>query len=355
MKIKEVFIIVPSPTDDSPVKGAAALANSLCEWLPVTFITLKSGRDDFNLLNENVKWISLADYSWRGKFKSLSRLFRQAGDQQNIASISSSFSADFINSLVNNYAITCASVRGNLPLNYSDTYGFIGRLIAYVHLKRLKKLNHVVSMTRSMAEQVERYIDRTSPVIGNFIDEGRVVKYRKNKRTNKVLRFIFTGSFTERKQPLLLIEMVAKLHKQGIDFILDMLGDGPLIGASKKLAETLGVEDLVVFHGHVNEPYEYIAEADVLILPSLSEGIPRSVLEALCLGVPCILRDVDGNRELVKSGVNGELFATDLELANTILKVVRQTQDGIFHKNNLIPDKFLQSSCSESYLSLISQ
>ena len=49
MKIKKVFIIVPAPVNDSPVKGAAALANTLSEWVSVTFVTLKSGKDDFDL------------------------------------------------------------------------------------------------------------------------------------------------------------------------------------------------------------------------------------------------------------------------------------------------------------------
>jgi|APSaa5957512535_1039671.scaffolds.fasta_scaffold14034_2 glycosyltransferase involved in cell wall biosynthesis len=355
MKIKKVFIIVPAPVNDSPVKGAAALANTLSEWVSVTFVTLKSGKDDFDLLNKNVNRVSLTQYSWHEKIKSLHKLLKQAGDKENVATISSSFSADLINSLCNKHAVTCASVRGNLPVSYTHTYGFVGKLIAYVHLKRLKKLNYAVSMTHSMAEQVRQYTGRNSPVVGNFIDEGRIIKYRKNQQSIHPFRLVFTGSFSEIKQPLLLIEAVEKLHNQDVDFILDMFGDGPLLDASKKMAEKLGVANFTVFHGHVDEPYECIAKADVLILPSLSEGVPRSVLEALCLGVPCVLRDVDGNRELIQSGVNGELFNSDSELPSLILKVAKRAHYGSFHKKNLIPDKFRQNSCAKSYLNLISQ
>lgn len=354
MNIKKVFIIVPSPCDDSPIKGAAALANSLSAWVSVTFITLKSGSNNFNLINKNITLISLAEYSWYGKVKALHKLLKQSGNRRNISTISSSFSADFINSLCNKYAVTCSSVRGNLPVNYLHTYGLIGKFIAFFHFKRLKKFNHIVSMTHSMSEQVEQYTGRNSPVVGNFIDEDRVAKYRKNKK-NKALRFIFTGSFIERKQPLLLINVMAKLYNQGTIFVLDMFGDGPLLDASKKMAEKLGLASFIEFHGHVNEPYEYIASADVLILPSLSEGVPRSVLEALCLGVPCVLRDVDGNRELIQPGKNGELFSTDFELHDLILKAAKQKQNGSFFKMNLIPHSFRQKSCARSYLNLISQ
>jgi glycosyltransferase involved in cell wall biosynthesis len=355
MKIKKVFIIVPSPSDHSPVKGAAALANSLSQFVSVTFVTLKSGRSDFDLLNESIVQVSLAEYSWFKKFRFLRQLLKEAGHKKTIATISSNFSADFINSLCNKYAITCASVRGNNPKNYLDTYGFIGILLAYVHLKRLKKLKYVVSMTHSMGEQVERYIGRNSPVIGNFIDEARIIKYQKHKLISKTLRFIFTGNFIERKQPLLLINVMEMLHNQGISFVLDMFGDGPLLQTAKQMVRKLGLESYITFHGHVKEPYQYISMADILILPSLSEGVPRSVLEALCLGVPCILRDVDGNRELVQSGVNGEIFSSDAELPDLILKVVKQSRDGIFYNKNLIPDTFRQSPCTNSYLKLISQ
>jgi len=355
MNIKKVFIIVPSPSDHSPVKGAAALANSLSQFVSVTFVTLKCGRSDFDLLNNSIATVSLAEHSWSNKLKYLRQLLKEAGHPKNIATISSSFSADFINSFCNKYATTCASVRGNNPKNYLDTYGFVGILLAYVHLKRLKKVKHVVSMTHSMAEQVERYIGRSTPVIGNFIDEARIIKYQKNKVISKTVRFIFTGNFIERKKPLLLINAMEVLHLQGISFVLDMFGDGPLLHEAKQMVRRLDLESYVVFHGHVNEPYQYISKADILILPSLSEGVPRSVLEALCLGVPCILRDVDGNRELVQSGVNGEVFSSDTELPNLILQVVKQSKDGVFYNKNLIPDIFRQSSCTISYLKLISQ
>jgi glycosyltransferase involved in cell wall biosynthesis len=355
MNIKKVFIIVPAPVDDSPIKGAAALANALSEWVSVTFITLKQGNTTFDLLNKNVKWVRLAQYSWYGKIKVLHKLLERAGDKQTVATISSSLSADFVNSLCNKYAITCASVRGNLPANYMDTYGWSGLLIAYIHLKRLKKVDHVVSMTDSMAAQVKNYLSRNSQVIGNFIDEGRLEKYRKKNKSGIVFRFVFTGSFIERKQPLLFIETVANLYKQGVEFVSDMFGDGPLLKISQEKAKELGVDKYIVFHGHINEPYDYITKADVLILPSLSEGVSRSVLEALCLGVPCVLRNVDGNRELIQAGVNGELFNSDEELPDLVLKVAQQSRDGDFYNKNLIPDKFRQNFCAKSYLNLISK
>ena len=209
-------------------------------------------------------------------------------------------------------------------------------------------------MTQSMSNQVSFYVGRNSPVIGNFIDENRMSKYRNYKTLSNHYRFIFTGSFSELKQPLLLVQAASDLKNRDIQFVLDMFGDGPLLGAAKLLANELGVSNNIVFHGHVDEPYKFISKADVLIIPSLSEGIPRSVLEALCLGVPCILRNVDGNNELIEPGVNGELFNNPSELPNLMIEMGKKGQITSSKRRNLIPNKFRQGSCVKAYLNLIS-
>jgi glycosyltransferase involved in cell wall biosynthesis len=82
----------------------------------------------------------------------------------------------------------------------------------------------------------------------------------------------------------------------------------------------------------------------VFVLPSLSEGAPRAALEALFLGVPCVLRNVDGNACLVSSGVNGVLFQTDDQLLEAIKGAVVLARKlrgiaGDGKKNNLLPDR----------------
>ena len=353
MSISKVFIIVPSSVYDSPIKGAAALANALTKWVSVTFITLKQGDDGFDLLNDNIEWVPLAKYKWYEKLKVLRELLNQSGDRNTIATISLCFSADIMNSLcVNNVAITCASVRGNLPLTYVNTYGFKGKWLAHFHLKRLKKINQVVSMTSIMAKQVQEYIGRKSPIIGNFINEQRLAEYRKKKLNTGVYKFVFTGSLTYAKQPLILIDALATLIENGEDVRLDIFGDGPLMESLKDRVEQLSIDDKVIFHGFVNEPYSYIANADTLVLPSLSEGISRSALEALYLGTPCVLRNVDGNSELIKEGVNGSLFKDNSELADAMIRVAKFFRDRM-DAPSLLPGRFRQQTAAKQYLNLL--
>jgi len=93
-----------------------------------------------------------------------------------------------------------------------------------------------------------------------------------------------------------------------------------------------------------------LARAEALVLPSLSEGISRAVLEALQLGVPVVLRDVDGNRAVVSDGRNGRLFGDPADLPAAILAAsgLRRTGDG----GSLLPPTFRQAPCAQAFLEL---
>ena len=89
-----------------------------------------------------------------------------------------------------------------------------------------------------------------------------------------------------------------------------------------------------------------------LVLPSLSEGVSRSALEALYLGVPCVLRDVDGSSELIQEGINGYLFSENSELPNAMMRAVELSRN----RNELVsllPEKFRQKRAARQYLDLL--
>lgn len=351
---RKFFIIVPAAVQDSPVKGAVALANELCRNRSVTFITLKKGSEEYHSLDERVERISLWTAGmWPGRLLALRSLLRKAGGRNSVVSISLCLSADFMNSYCHDLAVTCSSVRGNLPKVYSETYGKLGKFIAYRHIKRLRRLDHVVSMTTSMAQLVEEVIGRPSPIIGNFLDEELLKQFRRQLPNEGPYKFVYTGSLDKSKQPELLIQAVRVLQILNVDVRLDIYGDGPLLQHLNKMAATLRYPQAVRFYGYVSVPFPGVAWADALVLPSLSEGISRSVLEALFLGVPCVLRNVDGNSELVKPRFNGALFDKDEELAEIMLSTAKWSRrKGLFH-NVLVPDRYRQQTAVKKFINLL--
>jgi glycosyltransferase involved in cell wall biosynthesis len=353
MKIKRVFIISPALVDSSPVKGSAALANALCKWVPVVFVTLKCDNNNLSYLDNCIKLVSLGECkNWYKKIKKLQNILKNSGSSQSIATISSSFSADFANSFCTDLAITCTSVRGNLPINYVNTYGFAGKFLSYLHLNRLSKIKHVVSMTSAMADQVQRYIGRDSVIIGNFLDEKRLLKFKKTCQKQGPYKIIFSGSLCNRKQPMLIIESVSILRSKGYEVELDILGEGPLLDSLKNKVEELGLHEMVTFHGYLIEPYGFMSEFDVLVSTSLSEGVSRSTLEALYLGIPCVLRNVDGAKDLIQNGINGYLFNDDSEFADNIISAITLSRN--YDKNkSLLPSMFRQNNSARQYLDLL--
>ena len=94
-------------------------------------------------------------------------------------------------------------------------------------------------------------------------------------------------------------------------------------------------------------------DSDLLVLPSFSEGTSRAALESLFLGIPCILRNVDSNNELIKPEFNnGELFDNDDELAELMISQALKSRERIERKN-LLPDNFKQENIKKKYIDLI--
>lgn len=82
-------------------------------------------------------------------------------------------------------------------------------------------------------------------------------------------------------------------------------GRGDQEGALKSEAKSLGIEDNVRFLGFRSDVPRLLGAMDIFILPSLSECLPLSVLEAMIMGVPSIVTDVGGNREIIDDAQTG--------------------------------------------------
>jgi glycosyltransferase involved in cell wall biosynthesis len=115
----------------------------------------------------------------------------------------------------------------------------------------------------------------------------------------------------------------------------------------------LKLDQAVSLHGHRDDPYDILARADVMVLPSLSEGLSRASLEALYLGVPCVLRAVDGNAELIREGTNGTLFRENTSLAAAMAATAAWSRALTGKRESLLPDAYRQGSAVSSYLALL--
>jgi glycosyltransferase involved in cell wall biosynthesis len=351
---RHIFILVPAPLPTGPVKGAYALANALAQTRSVTVVTLRSGPGADAPLDPSVRQVSLAEQRgfWR-KLRAYRELLRAAGGRKAVASISMCFSADTTNVLCSEYAVTCASVRGNLIQNYRMDYGVPGIGLAVTHLLSLRGADHVVAMTRAMAQQVRRFAGGDVAVISNFVDEAALERFRAPAPADGPLCFVFLGSLTRRKQPLALVRSVKALREGGVDARAVLIGDGPLAGEIRGEVARESLTEHVAIHGFLAQPYTLLASADALVLPSLSEGLSRACMEALHLGVPCVARAVDGNGELIRTGVNGVLFGQDEQIVPAMRQAAQLSRSLKGMRSSLLPAEFRQAAAARSYLDLV--
>ena len=115
---------------------------------------------------------------------------------------------------------------------------------------------------------------------------------------------LFVGRLVEGKRPMDAVEAFAELRERLPDVELYVCGEGPLRSEMAQRAQESGISKAVTFLGHVD--YEEIPSvyrsADVLVLPSRAEGLPRTVLEALASGVPAVVSDLPQVRRIVEEG-----------------------------------------------------
>ena len=88
----------------------------------------------------------------------------------------------------------------------------------------------------------------------------------------------------------------------------------------------------------------------MFVLPSHSEGTPRACLEALYLGIPSILRNVDGNTE-IQNRNNISIFDNEYQLSQMMLQKAYESRSRDFRKN-LLPPKFSKKYNLRAYLEL---
>ena len=142
----------------------------------------------------------------------------------------------------------------------------------------------------------------------------------------KVERLYCAARLAPEKGFEFLVQAVRILADRKCDVQLRLVGDGPRRNALEGMARDLGILDRVHFLGALDEAAKMreLYAADLFVLPSLREGLPSSITEAMAVGVPVIATNIAGTSELVEQGKTGLLVRpSDPEaLANAIIEMI---------------------------------
>jgi glycosyltransferase involved in cell wall biosynthesis len=141
---------------------------------------------------------------------------------------------------------------------------------------------------------------------------------------------VMVGRLSPEKDVATLVRAAALVRRDYPAFRLDIAGYGPCLPALRRLVADLRLEDCVCFLGEVQDVPGLLARASVFVLPSLTEGLSLTVLEAMARGLPVVTTRVGGNPEVVVDGVTGLLVpeAAPDQLAAAVLRVLRAPEEG---------------------------
>lgn len=159
---------------------------------------------------------------------------------------------------------------------------------------------------------VNRYphlVEKTH-VIYNFYDVDAIqkaslapFKYQKFDSQNIVL--LSVGRMTPQKKYLRFLDVLKQLKDEGFSFEWHVVGTGYQLEEIKDKVEQLGLQRNVVLEGTTDNPYKYMKNCDLFVLPSGWEGFPTVTIEAKILNCAVLATDVSGIREQLVHGVTG--------------------------------------------------
>jgi glycosyltransferase involved in cell wall biosynthesis len=184
----------------------------------------------------------------------------------------------------------------------------------------------VVPLSQNLYDQLGRipHLKKKLYLIKNGVDIGEITSVTKTADEISKWReqgsFVigFVGRLTEGKGVDVLLKAIARLGSPTLRAAI--VGEGECRPALENLTRTLGIEKRVKFFGFREDRISFLRGFDVFVLPSRSEGIPRSVMEAMAAETSVVVSDCEGCKALVSNSETGIVFKVDDEkqLSNCI-------------------------------------
>lgn len=146
-------------------------------------------------------------------------------------------------------------------------------------------------------------------VVNNGVNTERYAfqeKARRNLREkyqigNEEILIGHVGVFNEAKNQSFLTDILAELRAQEDKYRLMLIGDGALRPSVEEKAVRLGLQERIIFVGETDQVAAYLCACDLMVMPSLFEGLPLSLIEAQANGLQCVVSE-NITREVDKTG-----------------------------------------------------
>lgn len=192
-------------------------------------------------------------------------------------------------------------------------------------LKSMNNSNQIITISNDLINKIKRYykMNIKIEIIGNGVDS---FNFSPTKKKNNIINILFVGRLVYGKGVLDIIPAARYVCKKFSNCIFSIVGKGHLENRLRKEIINNKLEKNIFLLGsipHFKLP-KLINNSSIFILPSYSEGLPLSIIEAMACEKPVIGTNIGGIRELIEDGKNGLLvpIKNSKSLADAIIKIL---------------------------------
>jgi glycosyltransferase involved in cell wall biosynthesis len=332
--MKKIDILIPNFEDFGAQRVAINVANGLAAEYQVSFVVFADNGPFKAYLDPKIK-ITLLDYGWSNipKIRIVARFFRYwRFARRNQTDVAIAFSP------VANLVILFAKLLRWPMKTIIQEHGFpslaikdrqnMGPILELVFRFVIFKLYNISDIFLCITEAIKDDFvknfatrERIIRVVRNPVDISKVERLLAEPVTDFEFKpdyqyLLGIGRHVEQKNFAKMIRVLSAVRRELPDTELIILGEGPGRPELEALVDELGLKGAVHLPGFTQNPYNYIAKADVFCLTSRWEGLPQVIAEAMVCKTPVVANDCpSGPSEMIVDGETGRLVALDDEAA----------------------------------------
>lgn len=351
----KIFLIIPTLKQGGAERVMSELANQFAQKdnLKVHLVLLAKS-NDFYKVDDTV---IIHRLGFENKSK-LNKIFSELATFKNLRKLLKTHKPDAVLSFMekyNSFTILAAAFLG-LQVFVSDRSNPLKKVPQTTEILRkftYKYATGIIAQTQFAKDVLAaKTKNKNIRVIPNPVKE--IQNYPDIAKEKLILN---VGRLVPEKGQKYLIEAFSKINEKA-DWRVVILGDGPLRSELEEQVNALGLSNQVLLLGAVNNVDEWLAKASIFVFPSISEGFPNALAEAMSAGLPCVSFDCNaGPRDLIENDVNGYLVEVgEVDELTQSMKGLMDDGDKrkSFGQNAIkIKNKLLSSSISDEYLKFL--
>lgn len=222
----------------------------------------------------------------------------------------------------------------------------------------LPKFDKIIAVSEGVEQAFNKiyHLENKTSIIPNLVNTDKIIKKSKEKSdvilSKSDINFVSVGRLHIQKGYDILIEVVHDLNKSNFlpkNFKLRIYGDGPEKFTLNSLIRKYHLEDKIYLLGKVMNPYKYVKNSDLFILPSRYEPFGLVIIESMTLGVPVLATENHATSKIIQNGKNGYITENSYQGIYEGLKYLLENfQELKKYKKNLKEYKYDNSAIIKS-------